>query len=362
MKKILLTLLSTILLLSGCSSTKLEPYDFTSIQLGFDTVISFRAYCQSEAEFEQYKQALSDAYLEYDQIFSKYNDFKGNVKELNDHAGEEVEVHPEIITLLKEAQKYQELSNNQFDVTMGALLSVWHHYREQAENEISYQIPSDDELTSVKDQRGWEHIEINAEKNTVKIKSKDISLDLGGIAKGYATQRVADKLAEMGLKHGFINAGGNVVVIGAKPDNSPIRVGLQIPDKTNLQTSSLMSISIDSRMAFVTSGNYQRYYEVDGKTYHHIIDPDTSMPAAFFDSVTIITPDSTMADALSTAFFNMSLEEGYQLLQQLQNDGIEIDVIWVSKEPFETYDGLKSITSEGYHIMYSNTLDKRVVQ
>lgn len=362
MKKILLTLLSTILLLSGCSTTKLEPYDFTSIQLGFDTVISFRAYCESEAEFEQYKQVLSDAYLEYDQIFSKYNDFKGNIKDLNDHAGTEVEVHPEIIKLLKEAQKYQELSNNQFDVTMGALLSIWHHYREQAENEISYQIPTDNELASVKDQHGWEHIEINEDKNTVKIKSKDISLDLGGIAKGYATQRVAEKLAELGLKHGFINAGGNVVVIGAKPDNSPIRVGLQIPDKTNLQTNSLMSISIEERMAFVTSGNYQRYYEVDGKTYHHIIDPDTSMPAAFFDSVTIITPDSTMADALSTAFFNMSLEEGHQLLQQLKNDGIEIDVIWVSKEPFTQYDDFISTTSNGYHITYSDTLSNRIVK
>ena len=362
MKKLLLTIISSLLLLSGCQSKQMEPYDFTSIKLGFDTVISFRAYCENEAEFEQYKEVLSEGYLEYDQIFSKYNDFEGNVKALNEQAGTTVKVHPEIISLLKYAKEYQALTNNQFDVTMGSLLSIWHHYREQAATQEIYQIPTNDELSNAKDKRGWEHIEINEKESTVCLKSIDISLDLGGIAKGYATQKIAEKLEAMGLKHGFINAGGNVVVIGAKPDNSPIRVGLQIPDKTNLQTNSLMSISIDQRMSFVTSGNYQRYYEVDGEIYHHIIDPDTSMPANFFDSVTIITPDSTMADALSTAFFNMSLKEGYQLLQQLKNDGLEIDVIWVSKEPFESYEHLSSTTSEGYHITYSDTLEAKIAK
>ena len=362
MKKIILTLLCSILLLSGCQSTNLQPYDFTSIQLGFDTVISFRAYCQNEKEFEQYKKVLSDSYLEYDKIFSKYDDYEGNIKTLNDQVGDEVKVHPEIIHLLKLSKEYQTLTNNQFDVTMGALLSIWHDYREQAEINQIYQIPSSDEIDNVKDNHGWDDIVINEVESTVTIKNKNISLDLGGIAKGYATAQIANKLAEMGLKHGFINAGGNVVVIGAKPDKSPIRVGLQIPDDKSMQTNSLLSISIDKKMAFVTSGNYQRYYEVDGTRYHHIIDPDTSMPSEHFDSVTIITPDSTMADALSTAFFNMSLEEGNQLLQQLKNDGLEIDVIWVSKEPFPTLENLEITEREGYHLTYSDSLKEKIVQ
>lgn len=362
MKKILVCLLTTLLILSGCQSSSLEPYDFTSITLGFDTVISFRAYCESEAEFESYKQVLSDTYSEYDAIFSRYNDGEENLKALNDGAGSTVKVHPEIISLLKKSKKYQELSNGQFDVTMGSLLELWHNYREQAETANVYQVPSADELAAVQDKHGWEHIQIDEDALTVTIKDKNISIDLGGIAKGYATEQVARKLEEMGLKHGFINAGGNVVVIGAKPDNSPIRVGLQIPDPEDMQTSSLMSIAIDKRMAFVTSGNYQRYYEVNGKRYHHIIDPDTMMPSEFFDSVTVITPDSTMADALSTSFFTMSLEEGHQLLNQLKSNGLEIDVIWVSKEPLEALDGLESTTSHGYNIVYSDSLSEYIVK
>lgn len=361
MKKLLLCLFCSILLLSGCQSSNLQAYDFTSISLGFDTVISFRAYCHSEAEFEQYKKILSDGYQEYDRIFSRYNDAPQNLKALNDQAGKEVKVHPEIITLLKEAKKYQTLTNNQFDVTMGALLSIWHDYREQAETNEIYQIPSIDELKKVKDKHGWEQIEINEEASTVTIKDQSISLDFGGIAKGYATEQIAKKLQESGLERGFINAGGNVVVIGPKPDDSPIRVGLQIPDPDNMQSNSLLSIAIDKKMAFVTSGNYQRYYEVEGTRYHHIIDPDTMMPSNFFDSVTIITPDSTMADALSTAFFTMSLEDGHQLLQQLKQDGIEIDVIWVSKEPLKALSSLKTMKAHGYHIIYSETLNNRII-
>ena len=104
------------------------------------------------------------------------------------------------------------------------------------------------------------------------------------------------------------------------------------------------------------------HYEVDGKRYHHIIDPDTMMPSEFFDSVTVITPDSTMADALSTSFFTISLEEGHQLLNQLKSNGLEIDVIWVSKEPLEALDGLESTTSHGYNIVYSDSLSEYIVK
>lgn len=362
MKRTILIFISLLMILSGCKSSSLQAYDFTSISLGFDTAISFRAYCHNEEEFNQYKEVLIKRYQEYDQIFSYYDEYPNNLYHLNHHAGSEVKVHPEIISLLKEAKEYQQLTHSQFDVTIGAMLSIWHQYREQAELLEIYQIPNDDELLKVKEHRGFENIVINEEKSTVLIKDTKMSLDFGGIAKGYATQQIANQLHEMGLQHGFINAGGNVVIIGPKADNSPIRVGLQIPDASKMQTNSLLSIAIDQPMAFVTSGNYQRYYEVDGQKYHHIIDPDTNMPATHFDSVTIITPDSTLADALSTALFNMSLTEGVDLLKTMKQQGISIDVIWVSKEPLQKMDSLYEMKSEGYHILYTDTLHEYIVQ
>lgn len=138
-------------------------------------------------------------------------------------------------------------------------------------------------------------------------------LDLGGIAKGYTAQLTKEKLNKAGLHNGFINAGGNVVLIGKKSDGSNWNIGVQNPDSSD----SLLNIEVDqTNQAIVTSGDYQRYYTVNGTRYSHIIDPDTLMPAKQCRSVTVLTKNSTKADGLSTALFSLNFEDGYALAKK----------------------------------------------
>lgn len=148
-------------------------------------------------------------------------------------------------------------------------------------------------------------------------------LDVGAVAKGYAAQKLAETLKAEGVEHALLSLGGNVAAIGIRGDKKPWRVGVQNPD---LKSSEPYLHVVDlENMSLVTSGTYQRFYEVDGKRYHHIINPDTLMPWDMYQSVTILTPDSAMADALSTAVFNMELEQGMALIESMENT----EALWV---------------------------------
>ena len=129
----------------------------------------------------------------------------------------------------------------------------------------------------------------------------------------------------MGADHLVLNIGGNIRTIGVRPDGTNWEVGLTNPDKTSGGFATKLNLG---ETACVTSGNYHRYYVVDGVSYHHIIDPDTLMPANYFSSVTVITENSALADALSTALFCMSYEEGKALIESLG----DIEVIWIDTE------------------------------
>lgn len=146
---------------------------------------------------------------------------------------------------------------------------------------------------------------------------------MGAIAKGYATKRLAETLKEAGVTSALLSLGGNVETIGTKADGKPWRVGVQNPD-TSAAKAYLHVLKLTDT-CLVTSGTYQRYYEVDGVRYHHIIDPDTLMPENTYDSVTILCSDSARADALSTAVFNMDPETGMAFVEA--QDGVE--ALWV---------------------------------
>jgi thiamine biosynthesis lipoprotein len=159
--------------------------------------------------------------------------------------------------------------------------------------------------------------------STVTITDPEMKLDVGAIAKGYAVEMVARALEEKGISGYILNIGGNVRAVGAKADGEPWTVGLENPmedeDKPYIAYLSL------TKEALVTSGSYQRYYVVDGKRYHHIIDPETLMPSEGFTSVSVLCESSAMGDALSTALFCMSLEEGMALVESLE----DVEVMWV---------------------------------
>jgi len=174
----------------------------------------------------------------------------------------------------------------------------------------------------------YEHTDINKviidkEASTVYLSDPEMSLDVGAVAKGYAVEMVCREAEEKGFKSLLVSVGGNVRAIGSKnAKGDPWAVGIQNPEGRD--AGDIMTVSITGG-SVVTSGNYERYYVVDGKIYHHIIDPETLLPAEYFTAVTVICGDSGMADALSTSIFNMPYEQGCKLIESIPG----AEAMWV---------------------------------
>jgi thiamine biosynthesis lipoprotein len=160
-------------------------------------------------------------------------------------------------------------------------------------------------------------------KKTITVTDDKLTFDVGAIAKGYAAERIAEALLADGIEGYLLNLGGNVRVVGARPDGEPWQVGVENPDRT--AEEAYVAILDVTDGAVVISGTYQRYYEVDGVRYHHIIDPDTLMPEDRYRSVAVVAADSGMGDAFSTALFNLDYEDGLALVEN--TDGVE--ALWV---------------------------------
>jgi len=199
---------------------------------------------------------------------------------------------------------------------MGLVLKIWHDYREEGINDPSAaRVPSLQILQEASQHTDFTDLVIDEANQTVELRDPDMRLDVGAVAKGYATEQVTQAAIKRGADHLLLSVGGNVRAIGFRNDNAePWRVGIENPDD---QIEDYLTIVKVSDLSVVTSGVYERYYEVNGKSYHHIIDPDTLFPENRYLSVSIITHDSGLADILSTALFNMSLDEGKRLIESL---------------------------------------------
>jgi thiamine biosynthesis lipoprotein len=303
----------------------------------FDTQTEITGYAASEEEFNEQVGLLMDKLTFYHQLFDIYHDYDGinNLKTINDNAGiAPVVVDEEIIRLLTLAQSMAEETDGMVNVALGSVLSCWHDYREEG----LARLPDAQELEEANRHTDISRLIIDEAGSTVYLADADMSLDVGSIGKGYAVQKTAEYAAELGIEHLLINVGGNVCAVGTKPDGSDWKVGITNPD-TDSSEPYIQKVSVSNRCV-VTSGNYQRYYTVDGVRYCHIINPDTLMPSTLFSSVSIIADDSSLADALSTAVFNMNLDNGLSLINGL--DGVEamwitVDGDMIYSEGFEQY-------------------------
>lgn len=370
MKKGILLLCSLLLITLGGCGTTLQKYSMTSTDLGFDTVVSFTAYTENEATFQQYSDFLSKEFKRFDQLFDIYHSYPGinNIKTINDNAGiKPVKVDKEIIHLLEEGKEYDTFTKHQFNITMGSVLSIWHDARDAAaiaeKNGKQPYVPSQQELQEANTHTGFSHIIINKQKSTVYIDDKNVSLDVGGNAKGYAVERIAQELEKKGCKHAIINGGGNIRLIGNKPDEEAWKVGVQIPNLVQETTDSLFTIKIPSTMSIVTSGDYQRYYMYKGKIMHHIIDPTTLMPARHARSVTVITKDSGIADTLSTTLYTLSHADGVKLLKRLKKEKhIDANAVWVYDKTQPKEDNAPSFSEQGYDIVITDGLQNDIIK
>lgn len=329
MKRFLLLLLC--LLLTGCavqSEPTQKQYTATFLTL-FDTVTTIVGRADSEEDFRQTSQAVHDELLEYHQLFDIYNAYEGinNLKTVNDNAGiRPVQVDSRILALLKDCKTYFETTGGKVNPAMGSVLKLWHEARNDGINDPqNAYLPDGEKLKEAAEHTDLNCVVLDEGASTVYITDPGVQLDVGAVAKGWSVQRVSET-APAGL---LISVGGNVSATGPKDDTgTPWVVGVQNPDggESYLHTLYLTKGSV------VTSGDYQRAYRVDGKLYHHIIDPQTLYPSEYWRSVTVVSSDSGLADALSTALFLLPLEEGQKLLEPLG-----AQAMWVDREGNQFY-------------------------
>lgn len=316
--------------LSACSSKKEETrYQAQFLEL-FNTVTQIIGYAETKEDFSAFAELIYDELNEYHKLYDIYNTYDGinNLKTINDNAGiSPVKVDQKIIDLLLFCKDSYNLTSGKVNVALGAVLEVWHQYRtEGIDFPEDAKLPPMNLLEEKINHTDINKLIINEEEQTVYLEDKDMSLDVGSIAKGYAVEMVCQTAIEKGYESGLVSVGGNVRSIGSRDGKSdPWNVGVQNPDLENEDNYLYILDLIDKSL--VTSGVYQRYYTVDGKTYHHIIDSNTLMPSDYFTAVSIVCKHSGLADVLSTALFNMPYEDGLKLIESLD----DTEALWVLK-------------------------------
>ena len=358
MKKTLLAL-SLSGLLSGCKDKKAENIknenlntnkNVASVEVNkdgdkqeiefydtFDTVVHIAIYTDDDSFAKENLVYAKERYEELHKLFDNYKTYPDlvNVKTINDNAGiKPVTVDDTLFQLIKSSiDDYNNISHNT-NIALGPVTKLWNEYRELYEGGKTKEevialkgeaLPSDAELEKLRPLVNIDKIKLDDEKQTVSLE-KGMELDLGATAKGFATELVAKELEDRGVKSCVISAGGNVRIIGKPTDGRDnFKIGIQNPDLES-HDQVLASLNV-ANTSIVTSGDYQRYFDLDGVRYCHIIDPDTLKPAHEIKSATVIKEDSGLCDFLSTAAFNSTDDEIKEL-----SDKTGAGIVWVDKD------------------------------
>ena len=285
---------------------------------------------EDDTPIEGYAKIAEEVLSYYHKLFDIYFEHDGmsNLCTINKNAGKSpVKVDEEMIVFLEYCKELYTKTNGKTNVMLGSVLEIWHDAREDALDDFGYlnpdDLPTSSELSKANEHTSIDLLVIDREASTVYISDRKAALDVGAIAKGYTVDILAERLIAEGADSVALNIGGNIRTIGLKPVAEPWVIGLTNPDKTS-DDSLYCRVEIGSQ-SMVTSGDYERYFYAGNTKYHHIIDPATLYPAAYFSSVTIITESSALADALSTALFCMSYEEGLALVNSIGG----VEVIWI---------------------------------
>ena len=287
-------------LLSGCTDKQASEH-ISETRLLLDT------YCTITVHGTADPGLLSEAFAlceKYEALFSITVE-GSDVWRINHAGGEPVTVNPQTIEVIKAGLEFGEISDGMFDITIGRLSRIWSfgssfndtssQHDTPSPTDLPY-IPSEAEIT--KAVMTVDYRQVHIEGDTVQLLNPDAWIDLGAVAKGYIGDKIADLLIERGVTGALIDLGGDVVAVGNRQDNSPWRVGIREPFS---DLSSLLGVIEVSGASIVSSGTYERRFEIDGKNYHHILDPKTGMPVnTDVISATVLTEKALIGEGLST--------------------------------------------------------------
>ncbi|MBQ9227731.1 MAG: FAD:protein FMN transferase [Eubacterium sp.] len=335
MKKPFCLILSAALLLlslSACQGPWLSKERYTgSFYELFDTVSTVVAYDDSQAAFDEHLSQLEAELQKYDQLYDIYHTYDGltNLCTVNAAAAQApVKVDEKIMALLVFAKEAYTLTEGNTNVAFGAVLQLWHAAREaaDADPDTAY-LPDAAALTAAAAHTDINDLVLDEAASTVYFADPLLQLDVGAVAKGFAVREVCRWAAENLWSAAAISIGGNVYTVGYKNDDGKTLWNVQLENPYQDGEPATETVHV-ANLAVVTSAENQRYYTVDGKRYCHIINPSTLFPSEYTASVSVICEDSAVADALSTALFNLPIEEGKALVERL--DGVE--ALWQTQE------------------------------
>ncbi|MGI6161105.1 MAG: FAD:protein FMN transferase [Christensenellales bacterium] len=295
---LLLPILLIALLFSSCAAGEVGDTRFM-----LDTWVSIKIYGTSD------ERLLDEAFQlcrDYENKLSR-TIAVSEISRLNKEGS--LELSYDTAELIAAAIEYSDISGGAFDISIAPVSTLW----EFGESE---RMPTKDELLAALPFVGYKGISIDG--NTVTL-GEGMSVELGGIAKGYIADRISDFLKENGVKNALIDLGGNIYAVGSRPSGGEWRIAIRQPFKNRDEGMGVLRVRDKS---IVTSGVYERFFERDGELYHHLIDPKTGMPAANgVQSVTVVSDKSVDGDALSTAFFVLGAEKGLALAESIE--GVE---------------------------------------
>lgn len=297
-------------LTSGCQSRG-EYSDFYFDY--FDTFTSFTAYAEDEQTFQNYSGLVQSVLGTYHKLLDPYHAYDGltNLYTLNQSAGQgPIKVSKKLFSFLQFSLDAYEISRHSVNIALGPVTGLWR----EAIRSDSPSVPSRDALERAARYTDLSGLRLDPEQQTAELVSVGMVLDAGALAKGYAVSMAEEALRSAGCTSALLSAGGNILCIGSIPGLNGWNVGIQNPDTSS--PNGLYTTWLVKDSCVVTSGDYERYFEVDGKRYHHIIDPATLEPSTRYHSVTVRCADAAAADLLSTALFILPEEEGRQLARE----------------------------------------------
>lgn len=302
----------------GCTDPDLKEYSRSFYTMG--SSLEIRLYTDDKDLFYNITEDSIKRADEINNLFSNYTD-DSILAGVNSRAGSmPVEVPPEFSKLTRSAIYYSELTNGAFDITVGNMFELW---KGKAEKN---QLPEKSEIEAAFKCTGYGNIKIS--QNTISYGSSCLKMDYGAIGKGYVVDEILEIIRSKGIQQAIINFGGNIYSLGSPADQEYWEIGINNPSEhgKTLTTIGLKDYGI------ATSGDYEKYFEIKGKRYSHIINPVTGMPVKNISSVTVAAKSATEADALSTAFSVMGLEKTKEFIQKRP----DIAVMFVEKKGDES--------------------------
>ncbi|MCX5717649.1 MAG: FAD:protein FMN transferase [Nitrospirae bacterium] len=280
-----------------------------------DTLITISAVSGSGDKAEK---AIDRAFSEIEKLDSLLNFFSDNseLSEINRNAGlKAVAVSPETFEVIEKAIYASGKTSGAFDITIGSVTTLWDFHKRVK--------PEDKQIKERLPLVNYKNVILNKKSSSVYLKKRGMLIDLGGIAKGYAADKAVEALKREGIKSGLVAVSGEIKAFGLKPDSKPWKIGIRNPRAKNKEDEIMATIEMTG-MAISTSGDYERYFIIEGKRYHHILNPKTGYPSDGCRSVSIIAKDGSVTDSFSTGIFVLGAEKGIKLLEEMGIDGIII--------------------------------------